>query len=188
MPPLLIQVGSPELILDDSIRFAAKAKSALWKVKNQLTVEKVFPQEKKIGEEPRIGIFVCRCGVNIGGVVNVPEVVKHAQLLEKVVYCEEDLHTCSIESQELIKKAVQAASCGPVNIDLKDVQHATTPLTFVDSHSVRGGPSPAEVKRMLKIRKKWIEASKAKGLKKKSELDLAEEKLQTTVKRLSGPR
>jgi hypothetical protein len=39
---------------------------------------------------------------------------------------------------------------------------------------------------MLKIRKKWIEASKSNGLKKKSELDLAEEKLQTAVKRLSG--
>lgn len=99
---------------------------------------------------------------------------------------EQELTFADVTS-ELIKKAVQAASCGLVNIDLKDVQHATTPLTFVDSHSVRGGPSPAEVKRMLKIRKKWIEASKSNGLKKKSELDLAEEKLQTTVKRLSGP-
>jgi heterodisulfide reductase subunit A len=86
---------------------AAKAKSALWSVRNQLTVEKKYPPERKIEQKPRIGVFVCRCGVNIGGVVNVPEVVKYVKSLEDVVYCEENLHTCSKESQEIIKKAVE---------------------------------------------------------------------------------
>jgi heterodisulfide reductase subunit A len=86
---------------------AAKAKSVLWSAKDQLTVEKEYPPEKKIDEEPRIGVFVCRCGVNIGAVVDVPKVVNYVQSLENVVYCEENLHTCSKESQELIKKAIE---------------------------------------------------------------------------------
>ncbi len=86
---------------------AAKAKSALWSARNQLTTEKEYPSEMKIDEDPRIGVFVCRCGVNIGAVVNVPEVVKHVETLENVVYCEENLHTCSKESQEIIKDAIK---------------------------------------------------------------------------------
>ncbi len=86
---------------------AAKAKSILWSARNQLTSEKKFPPEREVVEEPRIGVFVCRCGVNIGAVVDVPEVVKHVKALKNVVYCEENLHTCSKESQELIKEAIE---------------------------------------------------------------------------------
>ncbi len=85
---------------------AAKAKSILWSARNQLTVEKEYPSEREIHDDPRIGVFVCRCGVNIGAIVDVPEVVKHVQSLENVVYCEENLHTCSKETQEVIKKAI----------------------------------------------------------------------------------
>jgi heterodisulfide reductase subunit A len=86
---------------------ASKVKSILWSAKNQLTVEKEYPPEREIGEEIRIGVFVCRCGVNIGGVVNVPEVVKYIQPMKNVVHCEESLHACSTEAQEIIKKAIE---------------------------------------------------------------------------------
>ncbi len=86
---------------------AAKAKSTLWSARNQLTVEKKFPPEIKVDGEPRIGVFVCRCGVNIGAIVDVPEVVKHVRSLKHVIYCEENLHTCSKESQEIIKETIQ---------------------------------------------------------------------------------
>jgi len=72
-------------------------------------------------EEPRIGVFVCHCGVNIGGVVNVPEVAEYAKKLPYVAYAEHDLYTCSEAGLAAIKKAIEeyklnrvvVASCTP---------------------------------------------------------------------------
>lgn len=72
-------------------------------------------------EAPRIGVFVCRCGINIGGVVDVPEVVEYIKRMPNVVYVEENMYTCSAEGISRIKKAVTehhlnrvvVASCTP---------------------------------------------------------------------------
>ncbi len=69
----------------------------------------------------RIGVFVCHCGVNIGAVVNVPEVVKYAETLPDVIYAEGNLYTCSSEGLSKIKDAIRkhelnrvvVASCTP---------------------------------------------------------------------------
>jgi len=55
---------------------------------------------------PRIGVFICRCGTNIGGVVDVPQVVEYAKGLSDVVYAEENLYTCSEEGISSIKKRI----------------------------------------------------------------------------------
>lgn len=72
-------------------------------------------------EKPRIGVFVCHCGVNIGAVVNVPEVVEYAKTLPNVVYAEGNLYTCSSDGLSKIKEAIKkyqltravVASCTP---------------------------------------------------------------------------
>jgi heterodisulfide reductase subunit A len=72
-------------------------------------------------EEPRIGVFVCHCGVNIGGVVNVPEVVEYAKTLPNVVHVEDNIYTCSEAGLASIKEAIKnhklnrvvVASCTP---------------------------------------------------------------------------
>jgi heterodisulfide reductase subunit A len=72
-------------------------------------------------EVPRIGVFVCHCGINIGGVVNVPEVVKYAMTLPNVVYAEDNLYTCSSEGLSKLKEGIGkydlnrviVASCTP---------------------------------------------------------------------------
>lgn len=72
-------------------------------------------------EQPKIGVFICHCGVNIGGVVNVPEVVKYAKTLPNVAYAEANIYTCSeaglTSIRESIKKQglnrVIVASCTP---------------------------------------------------------------------------
>jgi len=72
-------------------------------------------------EKPRIGIFICHCGVNIGAVVNVPEVVEYAKTLPNVVHAEGNLYTCSSEGLSKIKEAIKkyqltrvvVASCTP---------------------------------------------------------------------------
>jgi len=72
-------------------------------------------------EEARIGVFVCNCGINIGGIVNVPEVREYAESLPNVVYADENLFTCSQDTQEKIKEKIKeeklnrvvVASCSP---------------------------------------------------------------------------
>ncbi len=81
-----------------------------------------IPDERDISaEDLRIGVFVCNCGINIGGIVDVPDVTQYAQNLPGVVYADENLFTCSQDSQDLIKakiaeeqlNRVVVASCSP---------------------------------------------------------------------------
>ncbi|MFC1886196.1 FAD-dependent oxidoreductase, partial [Thermodesulfobacteriota bacterium] len=66
-----------------------------------LVKEKVFPTENEVeGQDPRIGVFVCNCGINIGGVADVPAVAAYAKTLPDVAYVEENLFTCSQDTQD----------------------------------------------------------------------------------------
>jgi heterodisulfide reductase subunit A len=79
------------------------------------------PAMRKEVEGPRVGVFICHCGVNIGGVVDVPEVMKYADSLPHVAYCEDNIYTCSEAGLASIKDAVKnhglervvVASCTP---------------------------------------------------------------------------
>ncbi|RLI62631.1 MAG: heterodisulfide reductase [Candidatus Thorarchaeota archaeon] len=74
-----------------------------------------------VGQEPRIGVIICSCGINIAGVVDVAEVTRYAASLPNVVYAENLLYSCSSDSQEVIKEAIRehnlnrvvVASCTP---------------------------------------------------------------------------
>jgi len=81
-----------------------------------------MPEEKDVeGETPRIGVFVCNCGINIGGVVDVPAVTEYAASLPYVVFADQNLFTCSQDTQEKIKEVIEeeklnrivVASCSP---------------------------------------------------------------------------
>jgi len=87
----------------------------------ELTVKKL-PEEMDVSEEePRIGVFVCNCGVNIGGIVDVREVQEYARTLPNVVFADENLFTCSQDTQEKMKQLISeyrinrvvVASCSP---------------------------------------------------------------------------
>ncbi len=73
------------------------------------------------GQRPRIGIFVCNCGINIGGIVDVPAVKDYAATLPNVVFADDNLFTCSQDTQDRIKEKiiehqlnrVIVASCSP---------------------------------------------------------------------------
>ncbi len=72
-------------------------------------------------EEPRIGVFVCHCGLNIAGVIDVKAVTEYAKTLPNVVYAEHNPYTCADPGQESIKKAIKeyklnrvvVAACSP---------------------------------------------------------------------------
>jgi heterodisulfide reductase subunit A len=83
---------------------------------------KVFPPEKETeGKEPRVGVWVCSCGTNIGGTVNVPDVAEYAKSLPKVVHAARSMYACAqdclIEISQAIKEhdlnRVVVASCTP---------------------------------------------------------------------------
>jgi heterodisulfide reductase subunit A len=101
---------------------AAKAMNVIAGERGKLVTVRKYPPERDVSqEEPRIGVFVCHCGINIGGVVNVPEVVEYAKTLPNVVYSEANLYTCSQDTQKLIREKIQqhnlnrvvVASCTP---------------------------------------------------------------------------
>ena len=97
----------PETVMQASAA-AASASASLSSVRNSLVKKKEYPPERDIrGEPPRIGVFVCHCGINISGVVNVPEVKEYAASLPNVVYAEANLYTCSQDTQEQIKEAIK---------------------------------------------------------------------------------
>ncbi|AEG13830.1 FAD dependent oxidoreductase [Desulfofundulus kuznetsovii DSM 6115] len=83
---------------------------------------KEYPPERPVHKEPpRVGVFVCHCGINIGSVVRVPEVVEYAKRLPWVVHAQEFLFACAQDSLEKIRRTivnrklnrVVVASCTP---------------------------------------------------------------------------
>jgi heterodisulfide reductase subunit A-like polyferredoxin len=111
----------PETVIEASCA-AAQASALLAGVRNTLTEEPVWPEERDVSKEPpRVGIFICHCGINIGAVVNVPEVVEYAASLPDVAYAEHNLYTCSQDTQDRIRELIQeqglnrvvVASCTP---------------------------------------------------------------------------
>ncbi|MFX0042623.1 MAG: FAD-dependent oxidoreductase [Candidatus Hodarchaeota archaeon] len=111
----------PETVIEASAA-AGVVNVLLSDVRNTLIAEKKEYEEIDItGQPPRIGVFICHCGINIGGVVDVPEVVEYASKLPDVVYTERNLYTCSADTQTIIKEKIEehglnrviVASCTP---------------------------------------------------------------------------
>jgi len=111
----------PETVMEAS-GAAACAEGLLSARRGTLITEDKLPDETDLrGVGPRTGVFVCHCGINIGGVVRVPEVVEYAKSLPNVVYVTDNLFTCSqdtaVKMGEVIKEQnltrVVVASCSP---------------------------------------------------------------------------
>ncbi len=97
----------PQAVTDASSAAATAAKR-LAEVRGTMTEEKVWPEERDIsGEEPRIGVFVCSCGTNIAGTVDVKAVSEYAAALPGVQMVENNMFTCSTDTQELISQKIK---------------------------------------------------------------------------------
>ena len=103
---------------------AAQAASRVKHVNRQkstLSKEDLVREEKELDQEPRIGVFVCHCGLNIAAVVDVKAVVEEAKNLDNVVHAEDLMFACSKDGTERIKEAIKkyglnrviVASCTP---------------------------------------------------------------------------
>ncbi len=91
-----------------------------------LSQERIYPPERDVyKEEPRIGVFVCHCGANIGRIVNVPETVEYCKTLPNVVYAQEQLFSCATNSAKEITdmtrekglNRVVVAACSPRTLE-----------------------------------------------------------------------
>ena len=94
--------------------------------RGKLTRERIYPEERDVSnEEPRIGVFVCHCGANIGRVVDVPSAVDYALTLPNVVYAQEQLFSCATncakEITDMTKEKglnrVVVAACSPRTLE-----------------------------------------------------------------------
>lgn len=76
-----------------------------------------IPEEEKVLElpplryispfdEPKIGVFVCECGINIGGYMNIEEIVEYVNTLPNVVFAMHNMYSCSEKTQEIIKEKI----------------------------------------------------------------------------------
>ena len=117
--------SSPKDIPDTVTQASAAAgcvNQLLYEKKGTLITEKTLPPEIFVrGQSPRIGVFICHCGTNIGGFLDVPEVTRYAKTLSNVVMSDRNLYTCSADTQTIIKEKVKefnlnrviVASCTP---------------------------------------------------------------------------
>ncbi|OQC52861.1 MAG: putative glutamate synthase (NADPH) small subunit [Deltaproteobacteria bacterium ADurb.Bin026] len=94
--------------------------------RGNLARERIYPPEKDLSqEEPRVGVFVCHCGANIGRIVNVPETVEYCKTLPNVVYAQEQLFSCATNSAKEITDMIQekglnrvvVAACSPRTLE-----------------------------------------------------------------------
>jgi heterodisulfide reductase subunit A len=113
----------PSSVIESSAA-AGAAGSRLSEVRWTLTKTKEIPEELDIrGEPPRIGVFICRCGTNIASAVDVPKVVEYARTLPYVVHAEENMFSCSQDTQEMMSKVIKEKQLNRV------VVSACTPRT-----------------------------------------------------------
>jgi heterodisulfide reductase subunit A len=94
--------------------------------RGKLSKERVYPPERDVSQEkPRIGVFVCHCGANIGRIVDVPSTVEYALTLPNVVYAQEQLFSCATNSAKEITDMINekglnrvvVAACSPRTLE-----------------------------------------------------------------------
>ncbi len=111
----------PQSVMEASAA-AAAAGTALAPARSTLTRARELPPEVDIrGEPPRIGVFVCQCGINIAGVIDVEAVRDYAKTLPWVAHVEDNLYSCSQDAQENMAQVIReqelnrvvVAACSP---------------------------------------------------------------------------
>lgn len=111
----------PETVMQASAA-ASMSMELLSSVKNTLIRSKEYPQEHDVSDEQaRIGVFVCHCGINIAGTVDVEKVTEAIKNQPGVVYASHTMYTCSDSSLSNIKEQITknklnrivVASCTP---------------------------------------------------------------------------
>ena len=135
--------------------------------RGKLTTERVYPPERDVSqEEPKVGVFVCHCGANIGRVVDVPSAVEYSLSLPNVVHAQEQLFSCSTESTNQIMEVIREKGLNRV------VVAACTPKTHEPTfrYSLREGGINQYFFDMANIREhcSWVHSKEKEEATRKS--------------------
>jgi heterodisulfide reductase subunit A-like polyferredoxin len=111
----------PQSVMEASAAAAAAGELLAPARGTAIKVRELPPEIDVAGQAPRVGVFVCNCGINIGGVINVPQLAEYAATLPGVVFSDQNLFTCSADTQDKILAAIKehnlnrvvVASCSP---------------------------------------------------------------------------
>ena len=147
----------PESVMEASSA-ACSAGIRLAAARGTLTQQEVFPEETDVtDEDPRVGVFVCNCGINIGGIADVPAIAAYARALPNVAYVEENLFTCSQDTQDKMVEVIKEHSLNRI------VVAACTPRTHepLFQETIRNAGLNAYLFDMANIRNQctWVHAN-----------------------------
>ncbi|MBW1725350.1 MAG: FAD-dependent oxidoreductase [Deltaproteobacteria bacterium] len=156
----------PESVMEASAA-ACNSGVNLASARGSLVKEKEFPDENDVtGQEPRIGVFVCNCGVNIGGIADVPAIAEYAKGLPNVEYVEENLFTCSQDTQDKMVEVVKEQNLNRI------VVAACTPRTHepLFQETLRNASLNAYLFDMANIRNQctWVHSDDKENATEKS--------------------
>jgi heterodisulfide reductase subunit A len=157
----------PETVIEAS-GAAAAAAQLLASARHTLAQAQPYPPERDVvGEAPRIGVFVCHCGSNIGGYLDVPGVADYARSLSGVVHAEDNLYTCS---QDTIAHIIEQVKALELN---RAVVASCTPLTHepLFQDAIRQAGLNPHLFEMANIRNQcsWVHAGDWDGATAKAE-------------------
>jgi len=150
----------PESVMQASAA-AANAAALLKDRRGTLVKEKKYPNERDVScDKPRIGVFVCHCGINIGGYLDIPEIVKSAKELKDVVYADANIYTCSEDTQRKIVETIKTHNLNRI------IVAACTPRTHepLFKKSLREAGLNPHLLEMTNIREQcsWVHSDKPK--------------------------
>ncbi|BBO78679.1 4Fe-4S ferredoxin [Desulfosarcina widdelii] len=113
----------PQAVVDASASAAAAGELLCSARNTQTRTAEVVPEINVAGDRPRVGVFVCNCGINIAGVVDVPAVRDYAGTLPYVEYVTDNMYTCSQDTQDIMTEIIKEKNLNRV------VVAACTPKT-----------------------------------------------------------
>jgi heterodisulfide reductase subunit A len=161
----------PQSVIEASSA-AAEVGALLSEARNTATKRKGVPSERRQeNKRPRIGVFVCHCGINIGGIIDVRAVRDYATTLPFVEFATDNLFTCSTDTQDMIARLIRdknlnrivVAACTPktheplfhetlVNAGLNKYLFEMTNIRNQDSWVHKDDPTKATEKAMDLVR------------------------------------
>jgi len=111
----------PQSVMEASAAAAAAGELLNAARGTAIKVPELPPELDITGQEPRVGVFICNCGINIGGVINIPKLAEFVATLPGVALADQNLFTCSADTQDKILNAIKdnklnrvvVASCSP---------------------------------------------------------------------------
>jgi len=147
----------PESVMEASSA-ACSAGISLSAARGTLVREEQYPEEKDVtDEDARVGVFVCNCGINIGGIADVPAIAEYAKGLPNVTYVEENLFTCSQDTQDKMVEVIREHGLNRI------VVAACTPRTHepLFQETIRNAGINAYLFDMANIRNQctWVHAN-----------------------------